>query len=291
MMKIRIVSSKEDINDLTRSDQTVHLAYRASSTDMFRLLQSSPRLRAVQVPPSYYKNMPNTARAFRETQGVEIIEGDVWGQRKDIDEYYVSHDEMIERTIQRCVSLGVNTVESSANERIVSILSRVRGRNAEPIRFVGSTRIDETSPMKSHQEKLGFLIERRADICVIHAQLVERRREQVVGEGTLGRHPLQPHRDRARLPGTDPDRQVALPPDLLEDHHVLAVEHVDANALDHHLDQARIGHASILPGGPNAPGESAHRPQGGATAYLATARTALEATGADAPAGVYDVRK
>jgi hypothetical protein len=83
-------------------------------------------------------------------------------------------DEMIERTIKRCVRLGVNTVESSANERIFSILSRVRERNPEPIRFVGSTRIDETSPLKSHHEKLGFLIERRADICVVHAQYVDR---------------------------------------------------------------------------------------------------------------------
>ena len=93
------------------------------------------------------------------------------------------NDEMIERTIQRCVSLGINTVESSANERIVLILSRVRGRNPEPIRFVGSTRIDETSPMKSHQEKAAFLIERRADICVIHAQFVDRPRKTDTIEG------------------------------------------------------------------------------------------------------------
>ncbi len=112
-MKIRIVSSKEDINDLTRNDQTVHLAFRASSTDMFKLLQSSPRLRAVQVPPSYYKNMPNTGRTFLETQGVEIIEGDVWGHRKDIDEYYVVNDKIIKR-ISDLQSDGMNVEEISS---------------------------------------------------------------------------------------------------------------------------------------------------------------------------------
>jgi len=112
-MKIRIVSSKDDIKDLTRNDQTVHLAFRASSTDMFKLLQSSPRLRAVQVPPSYYKNMPNTGRAFLETQGVEIIEGDVWGYRKDIDEYYVINDKIIER-INDLHSEGQNVEEISS---------------------------------------------------------------------------------------------------------------------------------------------------------------------------------
>ena len=113
MMKIRIVSSKEDINDLTRNDQTIHLAFRASSTDMFKLLQSSPRLRAVQVPPSYYKNMPNTGRTFLETQGVEIIEGDVWGHRKDIDEYYVVNDKVIKR-ISDLQSDGMNVEEISS---------------------------------------------------------------------------------------------------------------------------------------------------------------------------------
>ncbi len=93
------------------------------------------------------------------------------------------NDEMIERTIQRCVSLGVNTVESSANERILSILSRVRDRNPEPIRFVGSTRIDEASPLKSHRERLGFLIQQRADICVVHAQYVDRPTKRDAIEG------------------------------------------------------------------------------------------------------------
>ena len=86
-------------------------------------------------------------------------------------------DETIERTIQRCISLGINTVESSANERIVSILSRLRDKNPEPTHLIGSTRIDETSDIKSHQQKLSFLIENRAEVCVVHAQYVDRPRK------------------------------------------------------------------------------------------------------------------
>ena len=81
--------------------------------------------------------------------------------------------ETIERTIQCCINMGMNTVESSANERIVSILSGLRSKNREPIHFIGSTRIDETSDMKGHQQKLSFLIENRAEVCVIHAQYVD----------------------------------------------------------------------------------------------------------------------
>ena len=85
-------------------------------------------------------------------------------------------DQTIERVIRRCLSLGINTIESCANERLFAILSRVRDENAGPIRLVGSTRIDETSPIKSHQQKLSLLIENRAEICVIHAQYVDRPR-------------------------------------------------------------------------------------------------------------------
>lgn len=92
------------------------------------------------------------------------------------DAEYLSRfdDQTIERTIQHCIGLGINTVESCANERIVSILSRLRGSNPSPIHFVGSTRIDETSAMKSHQQKLSFLIENHVDLCVIHSQCVDR---------------------------------------------------------------------------------------------------------------------
>ncbi len=83
-------------------------------------------------------------------------------------------DRRIEQTIRECIRRGVNTVESPANRRIVSILSALRDGSPQPIHWVGTTRIDETSDMKSHQQKISFLIENRAAICVIHSQYVDR---------------------------------------------------------------------------------------------------------------------
>jgi hypothetical protein len=92
------------------------------------------------------------------------------------DAEYVARfdDERVRRVAQRGVDLGINTLESSANERIVALLAELRGQNHEALHFIGSTRIDETSEMKSHPDKLAFLIANRADICVIHAQYVDR---------------------------------------------------------------------------------------------------------------------
>ncbi len=86
-------------------------------------------------------------------------------------------DETIERTVRHCLALGINAVESCVNPRILSILARLRKQRTDPVRFVGSTRIDETSPIKSHPQKLALLIENRADICVVHAQYVDRPRK------------------------------------------------------------------------------------------------------------------
>ncbi len=83
------------------------------------------------------------------------------------------------------------------------------------------------------------------------AELPERRGEDVVGERPLRGQALELHRDRVRLPGADPDRQVALAVELLEDDDMLAREHVDADALHGHLDQPELervpGHGPIIP--------------------------------------------
>src|SRR5450759_1597189 len=79
-----------------------------------------------------------------------------------------------------------------------------------------------------------------------HPELAEGVREQVVGQRPLWRDALQPHRDRVRLPGPDPDGQVPLAVELLEDDDVLAGGHVHANALDDHLHEL-FRHGRIIP--------------------------------------------
>lgn len=83
-------------------------------------------------------------------------------------------DHTITRTIQQCIEQGVNAIESCANERIISIVSKIQAHAIDKIHFIGTTRIDETSDMKTHNEKLDFLIQKRADICIIHSQYVEK---------------------------------------------------------------------------------------------------------------------
>jgi len=109
-MRLRVVSSKSEINSLNPSERMVHLAFRASNVDFLNLMQKCPRLRLVQVPPSYRKTMSNAIQVFLDMQGIDLLEGDVWGHRKDLDEYFTVNENTL-KEIQSMVEDGANVEE------------------------------------------------------------------------------------------------------------------------------------------------------------------------------------
>jgi hypothetical protein len=113
-MRVRVVSSKNEIPNLNPNERIVHLAFRASNVDFLNLMKICPRLRAIQVPPSYHKTMSKAIKLFLEMQGIDLLEGDVWGHRKDIDEYFPIEEETIGE-IEAMISGGA-TVEEAAEE-------------------------------------------------------------------------------------------------------------------------------------------------------------------------------
>ena len=109
-MRLRVVSSKNEIPNLNPNEKMVHLAFRASNVDFLNLMQKCPRLRMIQVPPSYRKTMSNAIQVFLDMQGIEMLEGDVWGHRKDLDEYFNVEDVTIEE-IRNKAAAGENMDE------------------------------------------------------------------------------------------------------------------------------------------------------------------------------------
>jgi hypothetical protein len=95
-MRLRVLSARNEIPNLNPNEKFVHMAFRASNVDFLNLMQRSPRLRMIQVPPSYHKTMSNAIKVFLDMQGIELLQGDVWGHRKDLDEYFTVEDTTIE---------------------------------------------------------------------------------------------------------------------------------------------------------------------------------------------------
>jgi len=135
-MRLRVVSSKNEIPNLNPNEKMVHLAFRASNVDFLSLMQRCPRLRMIQVPPSYRKTMSNAIQVFLDMQGIELLEGDVWGHRKDLDEYFTIEEATIEEiqslaasgasmdnvtnTIQKKARIGPELIEYIAKNKITA---------------------------------------------------------------------------------------------------------------------------------------------------------------------------
>lgn len=133
-MRLRIVSSRSEIPRLNPNEKLVHLAFRASNVDFLNLIQICPRLRMIQVPPSYRKTMSNAIQVFMEMQGIDLLEGDVWGHRKDLDEYFVV-DETTMEEIKNLVSNG-----AKADELASQIQKKTR-LAPDLIKYIAKTKI------------------------------------------------------------------------------------------------------------------------------------------------------
>jgi len=133
-MKIRVISSREEINSLKSNEKAVHFAFRASNVDFLNLMQRCPRLRMIQVPPSYHKTMSNAIHVFLDMQGIDLLQGDVWGHRKDLDEYFTIEDATIEEI--RSLAASGTTLDAVADQ-----IQKKTRLNPDLIKYVATTKI------------------------------------------------------------------------------------------------------------------------------------------------------
>jgi vacuolar-type H+-ATPase subunit C/Vma6 len=95
-MKIRVISNKDELESVQPNEKIVHLAFRPSNLDFFKLYDSCPKIEAIQIPKSYKKTVSKSIMMFFDMHNIVLIEGDVWGHRKDLCEHYVIPTGIIE---------------------------------------------------------------------------------------------------------------------------------------------------------------------------------------------------
>ncbi len=95
-MKIRVVSSKDEIPTIG-NEEIAHLTFRPSNKDIFTLVQTCPGLKGIHIPTSYISTISKSTLMFLEMRNIALLEGDVWGHRKDINEYYEIKTQIIDR--------------------------------------------------------------------------------------------------------------------------------------------------------------------------------------------------
>ncbi len=128
-MKIRVVSSKDEIDSLRKSEKIIHLAFRPSNKDIFALIQKFPEVKAIHIPGSYFKTISNFTKMVLNMQGVSLLEGDVWGHRKDINEYYEIKQEVFDN-IEELKTEGLSEAE------ILKRMERIPGLSKDLLQFL-----------------------------------------------------------------------------------------------------------------------------------------------------------
>lgn len=128
-MKIRVVSSSEEILTLNPNEKTVHLAFRPSNKDIFGLVETCPKLELIQLSQSYRRTVSKSVQMFLEMQKIHLIEGDVWGHRKDLNEYYSIPSSVIEK-------IKGMKIEGKSAEDIEVKVSKENKLNPEMVAYI-----------------------------------------------------------------------------------------------------------------------------------------------------------
>jgi hypothetical protein len=135
-MKIRVVSSRNEIISLNPNEKVVHLAFRPSNKDIFLLVETCPKLEVIQIPKSYKRTISRAIEMFLEMQKIQLLEGDVWGHRKDINEYY---------TVPPSIMTEIKNLKAQGtpNERIAEKIAKERKLNPKMITYILNRKLYE----------------------------------------------------------------------------------------------------------------------------------------------------
>jgi hypothetical protein len=128
-MKIRVVSTREEIFTLNSNERIVHLAFRPSNKDIFGLVETCPKIEVIQLPKSYMATISKSIEMFLEMQRIQLLEGDVWGHRKDLYEYYNIPSAVIEKITEM-------KNEGKSTENIEEEVSRKMKLNPEMVAYI-----------------------------------------------------------------------------------------------------------------------------------------------------------
>ncbi len=93
------------------------------------LVETCPKVEVIQLPQSYRRTVSKSIDMFLEMQRIQLIEGDVWGHRKDLNEYYDVPSSVIEK-------IKAMKNEGKSTEDIEEEVSRKTRLNPEMVAYI-----------------------------------------------------------------------------------------------------------------------------------------------------------
>ena len=88
-IRIRVVTSRDEILSLEIDEKAVHLAFRPSDRDLFNLIKTCPGIKLLQLPASSYDALSKFIKMYIASSGIQLVKGDVSGHWHDLNNYFV----------------------------------------------------------------------------------------------------------------------------------------------------------------------------------------------------------
>lgn len=88
-IRIRVVTSRDEILGLETEEKAVHLAFRPSDRDLFNLVKTCPGVKLLQLPASSYDALSKFIKMYIASSGIQLVKGDVSGHWHDLNNYFV----------------------------------------------------------------------------------------------------------------------------------------------------------------------------------------------------------
>jgi hypothetical protein len=96
-IRIRVVTSRDEISSLEHEERAVHLAFRPSDKDLFSLVKTCPEIEILQLPASSYDGLSKFIKMYLTSSGIHLVKGDVSGHWHDLNNYFVIPSYVLEK--------------------------------------------------------------------------------------------------------------------------------------------------------------------------------------------------
>jgi hypothetical protein len=118
-IRIRVVTSREEIPSLELEETAVHLAFRPSDRDLFSLVKACPGIELLQLPASSYEGLSKFIKMYLASSGIHLIKGDVSGHWHDLNNYFVIPAYVLEK-------INELKVQGRTEEEIIGEIAHIR---------------------------------------------------------------------------------------------------------------------------------------------------------------------
>lgn len=118
-IRIRVVTSRDEIISLEHDEKAVHLAFRPSDKDLFSLVKTCPEVEILQLPASSYDGLSKFIKMYLASSGIHLVKGDVSGHWHDLNNYFVIPSYVLEKIKEL-------EVEGRTEEEIIDEITNLR---------------------------------------------------------------------------------------------------------------------------------------------------------------------